>query len=156
MAYTLHRLGVCKREAGRLEEAEQLFRRCLVVTEVKLGPEHKNVATTLHHLGVCTREAGRLEEAEQLLRRSLAIGELKLDSEHARVADTLHHLGVCVLGDRRVEEAEILLRRCLAIQQKPACRLRHYNVSMACTMLVLEACEKQREGKTDESPYPTE
>lgn len=40
VAYTLRALGFCPREAGRLDEAEELLRRCVSIEEAKLGSVH--------------------------------------------------------------------------------------------------------------------
>eukprot|EP00752_Nemacystus_decipiens_P012273 g10879.t1 len=117
VAFTLHELGVCVREAGRPEEAEGLLRRCLTIREVNLGPDDVEVAVTLFWLGVCVREAGRLDEAEELLRRCLAIKEAKLGPEDVQVAYTLHQLGTYIREAGRLEEAGKLLRQCLGIKE---------------------------------------
>eukprot|EP00903_Cladosiphon_okamuranus_P018859 g17347.t1 len=137
VAYTLQHLGVCVREAGRLEEADHMLRRCLSIKEAKLGPGDIEVAYTLQHLGVCVREAGRQEEAEELLRRCLSIKEAKLGREDVQVAYTLQHLGVCVRQARRLEEAEELLRRCLSICEA---KLGPGDTLMAHTLYWLGVC----------------
>ena len=69
VAYTLHSLGVCVREVGRLNEAEESLSRCLRIQETRLGQEDAQVACTLLSLGMCLRKGGRLEEAEELFKR---------------------------------------------------------------------------------------
>ncbi|CAN0242158.1 unnamed protein product, partial [Ascophyllum nodosum] len=60
VVYTLYELGVCTRDAGRYDEAEEVLRQqALVINEIKLGEDNPRTATTLHELGVCIREAGR-------------------------------------------------------------------------------------------------
>ena len=57
VANTLHELGGCVRKAGRLDDAEALYRRTLKIVEA--GPNKFFVANTLHNLGLCVRKAGR-------------------------------------------------------------------------------------------------
>ena len=140
VAYTLHELGVCVREASRLEEAEGLLRRCLAIRESKLGPDDVQVAYTLHQLGVCVREAGRLAGAEALLRRCLAIEEAKLGPDDVEVTYTLHQLGLCVREAGRLEEAEELLRRCLAIKEA---KLGLEDMQVAKTLHQLGLCVRE-------------
>ncbi|CAM9732612.1 unnamed protein product [Ectocarpus sp. 4 AP-2014] len=117
VAITLHKFGVCASMVGRMEQAEELFRRALEIREVKLGVDHPDVAFTLHEFGACASEAGRMEEAEELLRRALAIREERLGVAHPDVARTVNELGVCAFKVGRMEEAEELLRRALEIRE---------------------------------------
>ena len=95
VAYTLHDLGVCVRQAGRLKAAEELLRRCLAIKETKLGPGHVHVACTLHELGLCLREEGRSGEARTLMKQCLAIQEAGLGRGRVRVTATSHELDAC-------------------------------------------------------------
>ena len=147
VAYTLHELGVCVREARRPEEAEGFLRRCLAIREIRLGPDDVEVAYTLHELGACVREARRLQEAEELLRRCLAIEEASLGSDDMEVAYTLHQLGVCVREAGRLEGAEGLLRRCLAIKEA---KLGLEEVQVAKTLHQLGICAREA-GRLDEA-----
>lgn len=67
VAFTLHCLGKCMRNAGRLREAEGLFKRALEIKGAKLGADDVGMSQTLQQMGVCARMDGRLGEAEELL-----------------------------------------------------------------------------------------
>ena len=58
-------LAVARHRAGRLEEAEQLYRAVL-----KLEPDHFGA---LHYLGLACTQAGKFDEAEALLQRAVAL-----------------------------------------------------------------------------------
>lgn len=77
VTHTRLSVGIFLKKAGRLEEAEELLRRCLKIFEAKLSPVnvHWKILTVdaLHHLGVLVRETGRLREVKSLIRRCLAI-----------------------------------------------------------------------------------
>lgn len=147
VAVAQHDLGVCIREAGRLDEAEILLRRCLEVREAKLGPDDLKVAGTLHDLGICVREAGRLDEAEESMRRCLEIKESRLDRNDVEVALTLYELGVCVRKARRLGEAEQMLGRCLGIVEAEFGR---ESAQVANTLCALVQCARER-GNSEET-----
>lgn len=150
VAFTLQKLGVCVRGAGRLREAEALLRRCLGIREARLGPSDLSVALTLHELGGCARQAERLHEAEQLLRRALSIREARLGRGDVLVAFTLNELGACVREAGRPEEAEESLRRALEIKEAAP---GPDDVQVAYTLHQLSACARQagRLGEAEES-----
>ncbi|CAM9324987.1 unnamed protein product [Ectocarpus sp. 13 AM-2016] len=138
VADTLYQLGICLREAGRLEEAEEHLRRSLAITEARLGREDVRVATTLHSLGMCLRMANQLAGAEAILRRGLTIKEAKLGRSDFEVARTLYELGVCVrLEAGRLDEADKVLRRCLDIVKR---KLGHDSEEPPCTPYTLVPC----------------
>lgn len=58
VAETLHAMGGCAREAGRLGEAEICFRRALEIKEAKLRADHVDVAEIRLELGRCAEDAG--------------------------------------------------------------------------------------------------
>ncbi|CAB1116775.1 unnamed protein product [Ectocarpus sp. CCAP 1310/34] len=95
LSYTLHCLGRLAREAGRPEEAIEMFRRALVVKERAFGADHLQVAHTLHSLGMSQRDAGQLEEARGNFRRALEIKEAVLLPNDVEVARTRQELDQC-------------------------------------------------------------
>jgi tetratricopeptide (TPR) repeat protein len=58
---------------GRLEEAEDWYRRSLAISE-ELG-NRPYMATTYHQLGITAQDRGRLEQADDWYRQSLVIEE---------------------------------------------------------------------------------
>ncbi len=78
-------LAVARHRAGRLDEAEQLYRAVL-----KIEPDHFGA---LHHLGIAATQQGKLEEAEALLRRAVAVDP--------NSAEALTNLGVALMRLRR-------------------------------------------------------
>ncbi|CAM9158575.1 unnamed protein product [Ectocarpus sp. 13 AM-2016] len=62
VAYTLHLLGVFLRHMGKLEEAQELLRRCMEIFEAKAAPEHLCIITSTRlELSVCLRHEGELK-----------------------------------------------------------------------------------------------
>jgi hypothetical protein len=60
-------------DLDRHVDAEQLYRRALVIEEASFGPNHSKVAIRLHQLAHLLSLTNRLSEAESLIRRGLAI-----------------------------------------------------------------------------------
>jgi tetratricopeptide (TPR) repeat protein len=73
MATTYHELGMTAHQRGRLNEAENWYRKSLAIKE-ELG-NRPGMADTYHQLGIIAQERGRLNEAENWYRKSLAISE---------------------------------------------------------------------------------
>jgi protein O-GlcNAc transferase len=98
-ATTLNREGNAHKEAGRLEQAEESYRRAL-----QAAPDHPSA---LYNLGVCLYELGRRREAEGFLRR---VVELDPADSHA-----LFQLGSLLCDDARFAEAMETLRAASAL-----------------------------------------
>ncbi|CAB1113090.1 unnamed protein product [Ectocarpus sp. CCAP 1310/34] len=140
-------IGACVRDAGRVGDAEELLRHCVEIDEAQLGPEHLQVAGTVLELGGCLRRAGQLMEAEGLLRCSLGIAEAKTDPRGSKVTYTLYRLGRCVQEAGRLGEAEDFLRRCLQIEEA---RPGPENMEVADTLHWLGVCVRG-EGRLEEA-----
>jgi len=119
----LVRQALVHHQAGRPEEAEQLYRQILAI-----DPRH---ADALHLLGMIEYQAGRLEAAADLIRKAIAI--------HSKGASYYSNLGTVVQAQGKLEEAEALYRKALAL--KP--QLAEVHVNLANVL--------QAQGKLDES-----
>ena len=73
MAITYHQLGITAQDRGRLDEAEDWYRKSLAISE-ELG-NRPRMARIYHQLGLTARDRGRLDEADDWYRKSLAIKE---------------------------------------------------------------------------------
>ncbi|WP_327398709.1 tetratricopeptide repeat protein [Streptomyces sp. NBC_01288] len=73
IAVCYHHLGIVAQGRGRLEEAEDWYRKSLTIKE-DLG-DRPVMALTYHQLGTVAQRRGRLEEAEDWYRKSLTIKE---------------------------------------------------------------------------------
>ena len=71
MASTYHQLGIIAQDRGRLDEAEDWYRKALAIKE-ELG-NRPGMASTYHRLGMTAQDRGRLDEAEDWFRKALAI-----------------------------------------------------------------------------------
>ena len=100
-------------QAGRLDEAERLFRQVLAV-----NPRH---ADSLHLLGVIAYQTGRHDLAVDLIRKAIAINPREASS-HSNLGNLLKEQG-------RLDEAVASYRR--ALELRPDDPEAHYNLAMA-------------------------
>ena len=93
-------LALQHHQAGRLAEAEALYRQILAVQ-----PNH---ADALHLLGVVAHQVGQNDVAVELIRRALAL--------QPNIPEACNNLGNALCGKGRVEEAIAAYRRAIALQ----------------------------------------
>jgi len=114
IAVTYHQLGITAQARGRLDEAEDWYRKALAIKE-ELG-NRRSMATTYHQLGIIAQRRGRLDEADDWYHQSLAIKE-ELGDRPA-MAITHHQLGITAQSRGRLDEAEDWYRKALAIKEE--------------------------------------
>jgi tetratricopeptide (TPR) repeat protein len=114
LAATYHQLGMVTQERGRLDEAEDWYRRSLAVAE-EMG-DRPGMAAGYHQLGMVADRRGRPDEAEQWYRRSLAIEEKA--GNQPGMAASYHQLGNLAVKRERFDEAQAWYRRSLAIEEE--------------------------------------
>jgi protein O-GlcNAc transferase len=106
-------LALRRHQAGRLEEAERLYRDVL-----RTAPHH---ADALHLRGVLALQTGRDGDATALIGKAVAANGNE---------PTFHNsLGIALQRTGRVDEAVESYRRAIAIQ--PRCAETHYNLAAA-------------------------
>jgi tetratricopeptide (TPR) repeat protein len=114
ISVTYHQLGRAAQDRGRLDEAEDWYRRAVQIRE-ELGLRAL-LATDYHQLGNTAHLSGRLDEAEDWYRRALAIFEELGNRPH--MASAYHQLGMTAQDRGRLDEAEDWYRRSLAIKEE--------------------------------------
>jgi len=75
LAQSLMNLAERFKTAGKYDEAEQLYRRSVVIQEKALGPDHPDVATTLEIYANILARLDRQSEAEEVVARYSSIRE---------------------------------------------------------------------------------
>jgi tetratricopeptide (TPR) repeat protein len=113
-ATVYYQLGNTAYLRGRLDEAEDWYRKSLTIKE-ELGIR-SHMAKVYHQLGMTAQDRRRLEEAEDWDRRALAIFE-ELD-DRPGMAATYHHLGITAQDRGRLDEAEDWYRKSLTIKEE--------------------------------------
>ncbi|MGW2283861.1 tetratricopeptide repeat protein [Streptomyces phaeochromogenes] len=113
LASIYHQLGVIAQMRGRLDEAEDWYRKSLTINE-DLGNRH-DLANSYHQLGRVAQMRGRLVEAEDWYRKSLTIEEDL--GNRPGLANSYHQLGVIAQERGRLDEAEDWFRQSLTIKE---------------------------------------
>ena len=62
---SLDDLAGLRQDQGRYDEAESLYRRALAILEVRLGPDHPDVATSLSNLARLHHPRGTTDPARE-------------------------------------------------------------------------------------------
>jgi predicted O-linked N-acetylglucosamine transferase (SPINDLY family) len=93
-------LAVRQHQAGRLSEAELLYRQVLA--------QQPNHVDALHLLGVVHQQTGRLDDAEKLIRRAIAL--------RPNFAEAFGNLGNLLRDKGQVDDAIAAYRRAIALK----------------------------------------
>jgi len=110
--------GIAATQHGRLDTAEEFFRRALAITQ-KVAPDSLDLASCLNNLGMVSSARGRLDEAETYYKRVLGF-EGRLQPVSLEMASVLNNLGNIAKLRGLFDEAETYLKRALAIAGKLA------------------------------------
>jgi tetratricopeptide (TPR) repeat protein len=113
IATACRNLGRVAHDRGRLEDAEDWYRKSLAIEE---GFRNRpGMASTYHQLGIVAQDQGLLEDAQDWHRKSLDTYE-DLGNQPG-MADSYHQLGRIAQLWRRFGEAEDWCRKSLAIKE---------------------------------------
>ena len=115
MAITYHQLGMTAQDRGRLDEADDWYRKSLTIKE-ELG-DRPGMAGTYHQLGIHRpgpRAAGR---GRGLVPQSPSPSP-KNSATGPGMAITYHQLGITAQDRGRLEEAEDWYRKSLTIKEE--------------------------------------
>ncbi|MFI6220125.1 tetratricopeptide repeat protein, partial [Nocardia salmonicida] len=113
-----HNLAYTYAEAGRADEAIDLFEKTLIDRQRVLGPDHVDTLNTAHNLAYTYREAGRFDEAIDLFEKTLADQQRVLGPDHVDTLNTAHNLAYTYAEAGRAEEVIDLFEKTLADQQR--------------------------------------
>lgn len=108
-------LAQALQSAGRLKEAEALFRQAAREQETTLGPNHPETATTWNNLASLLTATGRETEAEQYQHKAYTAMQKSLGPRHVRTGLAASNLADILRARGREPEAIKLYRRALAI-----------------------------------------
>ena len=113
-AAALRELGNAAAYAGRLPEADSIWRRSLAIEERLHGPQHPNVGFMLTNLGTVASMRGDLPTAERDLRQAVAISADWFGEHHWLTAGARLPLGQTLVRQEKFAEAATLLRGMIA------------------------------------------
>ncbi|GAA4199962.1 hypothetical protein GCM10023074_31170 [Microbispora amethystogenes] len=111
MASSYHQLGMVAQGRGRLDEAEDWYRKSLAISE-EIG-DRPSMASSYHQLGMVAQGRGRLDEAEDWYRKSLAISE-EID-DRSSAATSYVTLGLLAEARNHLDEALHWVIRCVTM-----------------------------------------
>jgi tetratricopeptide (TPR) repeat protein/tRNA A-37 threonylcarbamoyl transferase component Bud32 len=133
-ARSLNALGLLRRDQGRLDEAEDLFRQALAIRERGLGARHAAVASTLQNLADVLWRRRDLDRAEELFRRAEAIRAVDLGEDHPDTAMARFQLAAIAAERGDLATAASLHRAVLATRRA---RLHREHPDIARSLLAL-------------------
>jgi protein O-GlcNAc transferase len=106
-------LAIQHHQAGRLQDAEQLYRQILA-----RQPDHFQA---LLHLGILAHQQGREDLAIELIRKSITL--------NPRLPEAHNNLGIALQAKGQIDEAVAAYRRAIAL--KPSHATAHFNLGVA-------------------------
>jgi tetratricopeptide (TPR) repeat protein len=109
-----HELGMTAQARGRLDEAEDWYRKSLTIKE-ELGDRH-GMAATYHQLGVAAQHRRQVDEADGWYRKALTVKE-ELGDDPA-MARTYYQLGRIAQDRGQLDEADGWYRKALTIEEE--------------------------------------
>jgi tetratricopeptide (TPR) repeat protein len=103
--------GSVLQDLGRLDEAEQHYRRALRMLEAEFGPDDRDLVSPLNDLGGLMMARGRLGEAARLRERSLELRQRHYPGAGPVVLRGLENLAAVRLAQKQYPEAERLFEQ---------------------------------------------
>lgn len=103
---SLHMLGDLFSGQGKLETAEEVYKRALEEMEVRLGRSYRSTLETASSLAVNYTRQGKFKEAEEAYKRTLRTREQAFGRDDVSTIETVHSLGSLYLTQERLDEAE--------------------------------------------------
>ncbi len=110
-AALMNSLGSVLQDLGRLEEAEQQYRRSMRMIESQFGPDDPDLVFALNNLGGLMMVRGRLGEAARLRERSLEMRERRYPATDPVVLRAVENLAAVRLAQKQYTEAQRLFER---------------------------------------------
>jgi serine/threonine protein kinase len=110
---TMGYMAVMLDAAGKLDEAEHLFREVLQTQREIFGPDHRQTIETMASLSAVLRQRGVLPEADALSRDALARARLHLGNDDELTLKTMQHRAALLVAEGNLADAEPLYRQAL-------------------------------------------
>ena len=117
-AHKLYEKAMKLRDAGKYDEATQIFEHVIETYQRILGPNSPKLAAVIHDLAVLYYYKGDYSKVEPVSQRALAIYQNTLGPEHPHVAVSLNMLAVLYLRRGDYLSAEQLSQRAVTIKER--------------------------------------
>lgn len=111
----LNQLGLIRKTKGDFQQAEDLYKKAVLLNEENGQKDSQEITPSLHNLASLYIEQKRYKEAEALFNRVLEIDSRTISPTHPSLAMHLNNLGSLYLYMGQYNKAEPLLRRSLDI-----------------------------------------
>ncbi len=118
LLWSVHYLGLLRRNLGLLDEAETLVREAYEGKKALLGDEAVATLVAMHSLISIYMAQDRYEDAERLCIQSLEKRIQRFGDDHWLTAQTRLSYGQLFVRQHRFDEAEPLVRQALAVYQQ--------------------------------------
>jgi len=118
MARRVHRLGIARHQAGRLDDAIPALEKAVSLHEENYGADHPETGHQLTALGAVHRAQGNHEEAQRCLRRALKIHERTCGVQSPEAIEDLHHLAGSLEESGDLEAAAAQYERALSFKHR--------------------------------------
>jgi serine/threonine-protein kinase len=105
-------------EAGRFEDARELYVAALAIQDAAGAAGSLEQASTLNNLAILVWQLGDYPEAQRLLERSFEIKSEQLAPDHPELAVLANNLGILLREQGRYGEAEERHRNALAVAER--------------------------------------
>lgn len=115
---SLNDAGLVYLAEGKLDQAEEMFRRALVILDQSTGRGNAAAGTVLQHLADTAWRRNNLLGAESLYRESVNSFALSVGTSHSRYATALNGLASVLSAQNKLDEAETFYRQALLIYGK--------------------------------------
>ncbi|KAH9869852.1 hypothetical protein J1614_006772 [Plenodomus biglobosus] len=153
MMGAVHGLGYLYAHHGKLDRAEEMYKRALQGYKKALGCDHTSTLSIINNLGSLYKKQGKLDRAEQMYGRALDGFEKALGRDHTPTLSVVNslgmvnNLGVLYANQGKLERAEQMYRRALDGYEKALGRDHTLTLSTVNNLGVLYA----NQGKLDKA-----
>jgi len=65
---SMNNLAMVLKDQGKYEQAEEMYRQALGLSETVVGKEHPDILTSMNNLAIALRNQGKYEQAEEMFR----------------------------------------------------------------------------------------
>ena len=110
---SMNNLAVVLTGQGKYEQAEEMHRQALGLSETVLGKEHPATLTSMNNLATVLSNQGKYEQAEEMHRQALGLRETVLGKEHPDTLTSMNNLAVVLSDQGKYEQAEEMHRQAL-------------------------------------------
>jgi tetratricopeptide (TPR) repeat protein len=102
---------------GKYEQAEEMYRQVLRLSETVLGKEHPNTLASMNNLATVLRNQGKYEQAEEIHRQVFRLSETVLGKEDPLVLTSMDNLALVLTGLGKYKQAEEIHRQALRLKE---------------------------------------